>query len=251
MSDRVAATVEDLVAANRILAHEGIIDAFGHISARHPENPQRYLLSRARAPLCIEAGDIMEFELDGLPVDSRGRMPFLERFIHGAAYELRPHVHSVIHNHSQAVIPFSVTSEPLRPLTSEGAVIGHCVPTWDTRTVFGETNMLVSNLEMGRDLARTMGENRCCLMRGHGCVVCGGSIRAAVFTAIALTVNAKLQSATAQFDDAIFLSPGEIDKVNEMMDGLDDKPLAGRERAWEFWCKRAGVAYRPLLRPAR
>src|SRR2546425_6308144 len=108
--------LEELVTGNRILAREGVVDSFGHLSARHPDNPQHYLISRARAPDCIEADDIMEFTLDGTAVDARSRAPYLERHIHGAIYEARPDVHSVVHNHSPSVIPFSVTSRALKPL---------------------------------------------------------------------------------------------------------------------------------------
>ena len=123
--------LEELVTANRILAREGVVDSFGHVSARHPDDPQRFLLSRARAPDCIEADDIMEFTLDGTAVDARGRAPYLERFIHGALYESRPDVHGVVHNHSPSTIPFGVTGEPIRPLMHMGASIGHTVPIWD------------------------------------------------------------------------------------------------------------------------
>jgi ribulose-5-phosphate 4-epimerase/fuculose-1-phosphate aldolase len=117
--------IEELVTANRILAREGIVDSFGHISARHPANPQRYLLSRSRAPDCIEAGDIMEFTLDGNPVDAKGRAPYLERFIHGALYEARPDVMSVVHNHSESTIPFGVTGKKIKPIFHMGASVGH------------------------------------------------------------------------------------------------------------------------------
>ena len=113
--------IEELVTANRILAREGVVDSFGHISVRHPDNPQRYLLSRSRAPDCIEKDDIMEFTLDGTPVDPRGRAPYLERFIHGALYEARPDVMSVVHNHSESVIPFGVTGKKIKPIFHMGA----------------------------------------------------------------------------------------------------------------------------------
>src|SRR4249919_1374377 len=145
--------LEELVTGNRILAREGVVDSFGHISVRHPDNPQHYLLSRSRAPDCIEKGDIMEFMLDGTPVDAQGRAPYLERFIHGALYEARPDVHSVVHNHSPSVIPFGITSKKLKPLMHMTANIGHDVPVWDSHDKFGDTALLVDSMEMGRDLA--------------------------------------------------------------------------------------------------
>lgn len=238
--------IEDLVAANRILAHENVVDAYGHVSVRHPEHPDRYFLSRARTPQCIEASDIMEFRLDGTAIDPQGRMPYLERYIHGAMYEARPEVQSVIHNHSHSVIPFGVGAEPIRPLVHNCAIIGHSVPIWDSRDNFGDTDLLVSNMAMGRNLAAFVGKHRTCLMRGHGAVVAGTSLRNAVYTAIALKTNAELQMQARQFKTVTFLSPGEIDKMNELSDRIDGLPLAGSDRAWEYWCYRAGVPYRPV-----
>src|SRR3984885_11838701 len=146
--------LEELVTANRVLANEGIVDSFGHVSARHPERPDHYLLSRARAPERIEKDDIVEYQLDGTPIDERGRTPYLERFIHGAIYESRPDVQSVVHNHSPSVIPF------------------------------GDTTLLVSDMAMGRDLARHLAQRPTTLMRGHGATVVGRSVRHAIFISI-------------------------------------------------------------------
>jgi HCOMODA/2-hydroxy-3-carboxy-muconic semialdehyde decarboxylase len=233
--------IEDLVAANRILSQENVVDAYGHVSARHPDNPQRFLLSRARAPECIEAADIMEFTLEGEPVDARGRSPYLERFIHGAIYEARPELQSVVHNHSHNVIPFGITGTKLRPVMHTCAGIGHEVPIWDTQTKFGDTNMLVSDMAMGRDLARGLGANPTALMRGHGCVAVAESIREAVSIAVYLNVNAELQMKAAALGHVTFLTKGEIDKVNG-----GKRPYVGVERAWEYWCLRAGVPYRKM-----
>lgn len=225
--------IEELVTANRILANEGIVDSFGHVSARHPGNPQRYLLSRARAPERVEAEDIMEFTLEGEAVDARGRKPYLERFIHGAVYEARPDVMAVVHNHSPGVIPFGVTGRKLRPIMHTCATIGREVPIWDQRKKFGDTNLLVENMKMARDLAKALGKGRTALMRGHGCVVVGASLRAAVFTAVYLEVNARLQMQAESLGKVKFLSTGEVDKVtaatNEMW----------YNRAWQNWCRRA------------
>ena len=123
--------LEELVTANRILAHEGVVDGFGHVTVRHPQRPDRFLMSRARAPDCVEVSDLMEFTLEGEPVDPKGRKPYLERFIHGAVYEARPEIMSVVHNHSPSTIPFGITSKRLRPLMHMCATIGHEVPVWD------------------------------------------------------------------------------------------------------------------------
>src|ERR1700739_1044625 len=141
--NRLDFVLEELVTANRILANEGVVDSFGHVSARHPDNPQHYLLSRARAPERIERDDIVEYTLDGTPLAERGRAPSLERYIHGAIYEQRPDVQAVVHNHSPSVIPFGVTTRKLKPFLHMCAHIGHEVPTWDSRDKFGDTTLLV------------------------------------------------------------------------------------------------------------
>ena len=225
--------IEELVTANRILAREGVVDSFGHVSVRHPDNPQRYLLSRSRAPDCIEKGDIMEFTLDGTPVDAGGRAPYLERFIHGALYEARPDVMSVVHNHSESVIPFGVTGKKIKPIFHMGASIGHEVPVWDSHDHFGDTALLVENMEMGRDLAKAFGAGRTILMRGHGATVLAPNIRHAVFISVYLEVNAKLQMQAMAMGNIKFLTAGEIDKIIERTGPYTIN------RAWENWCRRA------------
>ena len=232
--------IETLVTANRILAHEGVVDAFGHVSARHPDNPTRFWLSRARAPELIEAADIMEHALDGEPLHADGREPYSERFIHAAIYEARPDVQSVVHHHSHSVIPFGITGERIRPVLHMCASIGPEVPLWDSHDNFGDTTLLVSNLNMGRDFARVLGKNRCALMRGHGCSVVGASVQSAVFTAIYLEVNAQLQLSASRLGQIKFLTQGEIEKISARFD-LGQRGM-GVQRAWEYWCRRAGLA---------
>jgi ribulose-5-phosphate 4-epimerase/fuculose-1-phosphate aldolase len=231
--------LDELVTANRILAREGVVDSFGHISVRHPERADRYLLSRARAPDCIEADDIMEFTLPGDPIDARGRKPYLERFIHGAIYEARPEIQSVVHNHSPSVIPFGVTGTKLRPLLHMCASIGHEVPLWDSRDKFGDTDLLVANMDMGRDLARLLGPRRTALMRGHGAVVVGGDIRQVVYTSVYLEVGAKLQIQAMGMGEINFLSRGEVDII------ISRTGPYSFNRAWENWCRRADRPYVP------
>lgn len=232
-----AECLKELVIANRILAHEGVVDAFGHISVRHPDDPEKYLLSVSRAPELITAEDIVEFKLDGEPINLGDRMPYGERFIHGSIYEKRPDVHSVIHNHSHEVIPFGVTkTTSLRPIAHVGSVIGANVNTWDIRDKFGdETDLLVVNMEQGYDLAATLGSDTCALMRGHGAVVTGANIKEAVMTAVYLQVNAKLQLQTLPLGEPIYLSPGEIKGTFKRQ----MSPL-GLDRAWDYWVSRAG-----------
>jgi len=230
--------IEDLVTANRILATQGIVDSFGHVSIRHPDNPQRYLLSRSRAPERVETGDIMEFTLEGEPVDARGRKPYLERFIHGATYEKRPDVMAVIHNHSPGVIPFGVTGRKLKPIMHMCGTIGHEVPIWDQRKKFGDTDLLVTNMAMGRDLVKTLGKGRTALMRGHGCVVAGPELRQTVYTAVYLELNAKLQMQAEAMGKVKFLSKGEVNKV------ISTTTPTNVNRAWENWCRRAERPFR-------
>lgn len=237
--------LEELVTANRILAHEGVVDAFGHASIRHPENPQRYILSRARAPECIEVDDLMEFTLEGEALDARGRKGYAERHIHGAIYKNRPDVNAIVHTHSPNVIPFTVTRTAIRPLFHMAARIGSDVPLWDSCHHFGDTNLLVTNMEMGQSLADALGDCRAALMRGHGCVVTGEGLREAVFDAIYLDLNADLQLKASGLGDITFLSDGEVAEI------MRSRSSFSFERAWERWCERAGRPYeaRPLEGP--
>lgn len=237
--------LEELVTANRILAREGVVDAFGHASIRHPEHADRYVMSRARAPECIDVDDLMEFTLDGKALDAGGRKPYAERFIHGAVYEARADVQAVVHNHSPSVIPYGVTGARLSPVMHMCASIGAEVPVWDTRTNFGDTNLLITNMAMARDLAGTLAERAVALMRGHGCVVAARSLREVVFISVYLELNANLQMKAASLGDITFLSAGEIDAV------LSTRSSFTFERAWEYWCRRAGRDYdvRPMEGP--
>src|SRR5256884_9314546 len=230
--------IEELVTANRILAREGVVDSFGHVSARHPDNPQHYLLSRSRAPDCIESSDIMEFMLDGTPLDPRGRAPYLERFIHGALYEARPDIMSVVHNHSESVIPFGVTGQKIKAIFHMGASIGHDVPVWDSHDGFGDTALLVENMEMGRDLAKLMGAGGTALMRGHGATVAGKNIRQAVYISVYLEVNARLQKQAMDMGAIKFLTAGEVDKVSGRTGSY------GIHRARGNWGRRARPPFR-------
>ena len=234
--------IEDVVAANRILAAENVVDAYGHVSARHPENPDHYLIARALPPELITAEDIMEIALDGEVVGGDTRKPYLERYIHGAIYEARPEVKAVVHSHSRSVIPYSVTDEKLRPIVHSCATIGCDIPVWDAQTAFGDTNLLISNMAMGQDFAKILGQNNTALMRGHGCTVIGRSVREAVYTAVYLEVNAGLQMQASRFPPVKFLSEGEVKIICERL--ANAKPNEGYDRAWEYWCRHAGIEAR-------
>jgi ribulose-5-phosphate 4-epimerase/fuculose-1-phosphate aldolase len=226
------ALLEDIVIGSRILADFGVLDAFGHVSARHPTNPNHFLMSRSLAPALVTADDIMEFDLDGNPVDARGRSVFLERFIHSEIYRARPDVMSVVHTHSPGVIPFTVSQVPLRPMYHNPAFLGAGAPVWDIRHDFGTTDMLVRNKEIGKSLAVALGDKSVVLMRGHGDVTVGPSVKVAVFRAYYTDVNARLQAQAIALGGPInYLTPEEsvgADKVN----------IAVLDRVWNLWTMR-------------
>lgn len=237
MSDANAVenTIRNLVLANRILAREDVIDDFGHVSARHPTNPDRFFLSRSRSPEVVTRDDIMEFELDGTPVTQDSRRMYSERFIHGAIYMARPDVNAVSHHHARSVIPFTVTDTPLKPVFHMASVTGSDIPTWDSQTEFGDTNMLVDSLPMGHSLAKALGNGRVALLRGHGAVCAAANLRAICMVSIYLKENAELILKTLPLGEPNYLTQGEAEKASAML--LGDMPLA---RAWDYWTARAG-----------
>jgi ribulose-5-phosphate 4-epimerase/fuculose-1-phosphate aldolase len=233
--------IGELVTANRILAAQGVVDSFGHVSARSQRNPERFLLSRARAPDQVDEADIMEFDLEGNAIDASRGKPYLERFIHAAIYAARPDVGSVVHSHSYAVVPFGVTGVSVKPVMHVCSAIGREVPVWDIEQRFGATDLLVSDLPMGRDLASTLRSGSAVLMRGHGATVVGCSVRQAVSTAIYLQVNCNLQLQAIQLaggGKVKYLSDGEM-QVRAAKD-----PSFGIDRAWESWSAQveAGIS---------
>jgi ribulose-5-phosphate 4-epimerase/fuculose-1-phosphate aldolase len=224
-----AALLDDIVIGSRILADFGVLDGFGHVSARHPANPNHFLMSRSLAPALVTADDVMEFDLDGNAVDARGRSLFLERFIHSEIYRARPDVMSVVHTHSPGVIPYTISQVPLRAVFHNAAFLAAGAPLWDIRKDFGETDMLVRNATIGKDLALTLGDRAVVLMRGHGDVTVGPSVKLAVFRAYYTDVNARLQSqAIALGGEPNYLTPGEGAKA-------DAVNLAIVDRIWNLW----------------
>lgn len=232
------AAVDELVAANRILAHEGVVDAFGHVSARHPADANRFLMARSRSPELVRAGDIMTFDLEGRALGD-DRPSYIERFIHAGIYAARPDVISIVHSHADDVIPFTISREPLVPVLHSAASMGSRIPLWDIRERFGDrTNLLVSTLEQGRDLARRLGAERVVLMRGHGFAAVGGSIFEAVKTALFLPRNAHILALARAFGGEVFtLSEGEVAALSSI-----PADASSSRRAWEYWCAKAGIA---------
>jgi ribulose-5-phosphate 4-epimerase/fuculose-1-phosphate aldolase len=229
------AALDDLVIANRILANEGVIDAFGHISVRDPRRPDRYFLARSRSPELVERRDIMEFDLENRPIDPQGRTMYSERPIHGSIYRTRPDVTAVCHNHARSLIPFSITGTPIKPVWHVAGGIGPEVPTWDVRDEFGDTDLLVTTTALGDSLARKLGPHRVCLMRGHGAVVAAHDLKATVFVSIYLMVNAALIREARELGPVTYLSEGEI-RLTEQMNFR----ARSQNRAWEYWARRAG-----------
>jgi ribulose-5-phosphate 4-epimerase/fuculose-1-phosphate aldolase len=226
-----AALIEDLVAANHILASEGVVDGYGHVSVRHPRSAARLLIARSMAPELVSAEDILELDLEGNAIDLRGRKLYLERFIHGEIYRARADVQSVVHHHSPAVLPFAVTQVPLRPIYHMAAFVGQGVPVFEIRDAGGATDMLISNAQLGRALAKTLGDKPAALMRGHGAVVVGRSIMEAVARSVYLQMNARLQAqAMALGGEVTYLNAEEVAKLASPN---------WYDRAWELWKRKA------------
>jgi HCOMODA/2-hydroxy-3-carboxy-muconic semialdehyde decarboxylase len=227
------ALIMDLVAANRILYDQGVVDGFGHVSARHDKDPSRYLLARSMAPALVTAEDIMEFDLDSTPVDQRGRAVYLERFIHGEIYKLRPDIRAVVHSHSPSVIPYADTKVQLQPMNHIAGFLGGGVPVFEIRDVAGPaSNMLVSNPLLGHALAVVLGPHPVALMRGHGSVAAAQSLRHVVFRAIYTEVNARVESEALRLGNPTFLNDAEAAAAMKTNDELVNRP-------WDLWKQRA------------
>jgi ribulose-5-phosphate 4-epimerase/fuculose-1-phosphate aldolase len=235
----VKTLITDLVIANRILANQDVVDAYGHVSVRHPTDPTRFFLARSLAPEFITPDDIVEFTLDGNPVRPEKRALYLERFIHGGILEARPDVMAVVHAHAEDTLPFGIAREtPLRPVIHSGSFIGSNVPVWDIADNFGDTNLLVSNVDQGRDLAKCLGANPVALMRGHGFAAAARSLIEVVRMAVYLPRNARALYRAKQLGGPItYLSQGEIDARNRGYGPYSVETF----RAWHYWANKAGV----------
>jgi HCOMODA/2-hydroxy-3-carboxy-muconic semialdehyde decarboxylase len=231
--------LNDLVIANRILAKEDVVDAYGHVSVRHPDKPDHFFLSRSLAPEFITRDDIVELTLDGKPVKEEKRALYLERFIHGGIFEARPDVMAVVHAHAEDILPFGLTNgTPLRPVIHSGSFIGSSVPIWDIADKFGDTNLLVTNVEQGQDLAKCLGSNNVALMRGHGFAAAARSLIEVVRMSVYLPRNARaLWRARQLGGDVKYLSQGEIDARNRGYSPYSVETW----RAWHYWANKAGM----------
>lgn len=223
--------IADLAAASRILAARGVVDAFGHVSHRHPDSPDRYFMSRAMAPALATPEDIIEYNLDSEPCNAHGRGSFLERFIHGEIYKARPDINSIVHSHSPSVIPFGLVEARMQAMFHNAAFLAAGVPVFDISEKFGATDMLVSDCPKGVAFAQVLGDNDVALMRAHGSVACGPTLQMAVFRAVFTEVNARVQHWTEALR-----AGGPMAVLNEEEGRLADGPNQGASmRAWDLW----------------
>jgi ribulose-5-phosphate 4-epimerase/fuculose-1-phosphate aldolase len=224
-----------LALANRIVAYEGVLDGFGHISVRHPEKPDHYLLSRSRSPELVEPGDILELDADSEVVTPGDILPYGECVIHGEIFRARPDVMAIVHHHSPAILPFCLTDLKLVPIMGLGSVMGEEVPSWDSADEFGDTPMVLTTIEHGASLARALGPHAMVLMRRHGATVVGASLKEVVFRSIMTHRNAELllRALTVGNGKVTPLSAGEAKLAHDY--SLQARPLG---RAWEYWVTR-------------
>jgi ribulose-5-phosphate 4-epimerase/fuculose-1-phosphate aldolase len=222
-----------LVQGNHILYDQGVVDGFGHLSARDDRDPKHFLLARSCAPSLVTAADILTFDFEGNPVDETDQKLYIERFIHAAIYAARPDVMSVVHSHSPAIIPFGITQVPLQPVCHVSGFLGQGVGRFDSRPVAGDTNLLVSDMRLGRALAVALGDNNVALMRGHGSVAVGGSVMTTVYRAIYTEVNARIQMEALRLGGPIeYLSEGESRLANMVSEPVMERP-------WALWVENA------------
>ncbi|NLS01106.1 class II aldolase/adducin family protein [Rhizobium sp. P38BS-XIX] len=230
MSNEFSETISDLVDANHILFNEQIVDGFGHVSARHPSRPDRMLISRSMAPALVNADDIVEVDLNGEPIEAAGPKLYLERFIHSEIYRKRPDVQAVVHSHSATLVQFGIVKGiSLRPVCHMCGYLRETTPVFEIREVAGDgTDLLIRNSDLGRELATCLDSHAAVLMRGHGSTVVGGSIRHAVFRAVYLERNARIQAEAMKMGEIISLTPEEAKAADEANSGQID-------RAWDLW----------------
>ena len=228
--------IADLVLANHIIADQGVVDGFGHISVRSARNPNHYFMSRSRAPASVTLKDIIEYDLDDHPINTNGMTPYGERFIHSEIYKVRPEVQSIIHSHSPAVIPFSVSDVPLKPLSNTAGFLLRDVPVFEIRDTAGPaTDMLVKNKELGSALAKKLADANVVLMRGHGMAVVGKSIRIAVSHAVYTERNAQIQTQALLMGGKItYYTEQEALAAGNFIDGQVNRP-------WEIWAEQASA----------
>ena len=228
-----AGLIDDLVSANHILSMEGVVDGFGHVSVRDEKDPERFLLARSIAPASVAAADIMEFGLDGEPLDARGRKPYLERYIHSEIYRVRPDVQAIVHSHSPSLIPFGITATQLKPVYHMSGFLGAGTPIFEIRDSGGlNTDMLVRDRKLGAALAKSLGPAAFALMRGHGAVAVAGTLKQAVYRAVYAEINARLQAEALRLGEITYLNDAEAAGATRANDEVIDRP-------WQLWKDKA------------
>ena len=237
LESKTAGLIDDLVSANRILASQGVLDGFGHVSGRSPVDPSHFYMARSIAPSSVTSIDIMEFDRDGKPIGLESRIPYAERFIHSEIYKARPDVMAVVHGHTPSVIPFSVTSVVLKPIYHMSGFLGKGAPVFDIRDAGGadgDTDLLVKSAALGAKLTEKLGASSVVLMRGHGFTAVGGSVPIVVFRSVYTDQNARIQSEALRLGQPRFLSEREAILTEKTMEPLS-------ERSWEMWKKQPGL----------
>lgn len=230
-----AALVEDLAVANRILFQHEIVDGFGHVSARHDKDPNKYLMAHYLAPGIVTPMDIRELSLDSIPIPDRGEKHYSERFIHGEIYKARPDVMAVVHSHAPPLIPFGATGAPLKPIYHVSAFLGQGVPVFEIRNAIDNGEMLIRTAQLGKALAGTLGDKPAVLMRGHGATIVGSSLKRTVYRAIYAAMNARLQMEALKLGEVRYLTAGEAAKHQAFLE-KQDMPI---ERPWALWKSEA------------
>lgn len=226
--------IDDLIAANRILSYEKVLDGYGHVSVRDPRDPSHYSMARSVAPALVTADDIMQFDLDSNPVDAKGRSVYKERFIHGEIYKARPDVMAVVHSHSPTIVPFSVSKTPLRPILHVAGFLGMGPPVFEIRDAGGATNLLVETPALGKALAATLGQGDVVLMRGHGDTIAASNVRLATYMAIYAEIDARqLAVALSLAGPITYLDEAEVKKTDANM------RTGAYERPWQLWKREA------------
>jgi ribulose-5-phosphate 4-epimerase/fuculose-1-phosphate aldolase len=230
--------IDDMVSANHILANENVFDGFGHVSVRHDQRAERFLIARSMAPALVMAEDIVECDFEGEVHDAQNRKSYLERFIHSAIYKARPDVMAVVHSHSPSIIPFGVTGARLRPICHMSGFLGSSVPVFEIRDAVGESSdMLIRSQALGVALANTLGQQTVALLRGHGNVVVGVGIKQVVFRAIYTECNARLQAESMRLGEPVYLSEDEARNSAEVNYTQVDRP-------WDLWKRKAQASRR-------
>ena len=226
--------ISDLVVANRILAAEGVLDGFGHVSMRDPRDGACYLMSRSLAPALVTAADILQHDLDNHAVHDQGHSLYYERWIHGEIYKARPEVNAIVHSHSPTVVPFASTKAPLRPILHNASFLGFGTPVFEIRNLIPNSDLMISMAALGRALAETLGSTAdVVLLRGHGNVVVGPTIEIAVFRAYYTEINARqqLNAMILGRDDVVYMNAGECETTDKIMQAVAGRP-------WDLWKRR-------------